>query len=165
MGKIHLILGPQGAGKSTYARQLALQENAVRFSIDEWMQQLFGPDLPKTMSLSWIMERVQRCETQIWATASQVCRSNGSAILDLGFTKMESRRNFRDLACQIGAEIRLHVLDAPHAVRKERVMGRNIEKGETFSFEVTPMMFDFMEKEFQRPTDEELGHAVIVQQK
>lgn len=43
-------------------------------------------------------------------------------------------------------------------------MNRNIEKGETYSFEVTSMMFDFMEKEFQRPTDEELEHAVIVEQ-
>ncbi len=49
-------------------------------------------------------------------------------------------------------------------MRKERVVKRNIEKGETYSFEVTPMMFDFMEKEFQRPTDEELERAIIVEQ-
>ncbi len=164
MENIHLILGPQGAGKSTYARRLAQQEHAVRFSIDEWMQQLFGPDVPKAMSLSWIMERVQRCEAQIWATASQVCMNNGSVVLDLGFTKIESRRNFRALGASIGAQVQLHVLEAPHAARKERVMNRNIEKGETYSFEVTSMMFDFMEKEFQRPTDEELEHAVIVEQ-
>jgi predicted kinase len=164
MGTIHLVLGPQGAGKSTYARKLAKQEHAVRFSIDEWMQQLFGPDVPKAMSLSWIMDRVQRCEAQIWAMATQVCMNNGSVILDLGFTKIESRRNFRALAATIDADVQLHVLEAPYAARKERVVNRNIEKGETYSFEVTPMMFDFMEKEFQHPTDEELEHAIIVEQ-
>ena len=164
MGNVHLILGPQGAGKSTYARRLAQQENAVRFSIDEWMQQLFGPDVPKAMSLSWIMERVHRCESQIWTTASQVCINNGSIVLDLGFTKIESRSKFRALSAGIDAKVHLHVLEAPHAARKERVMNRNIEKGETYSFEVTSMMFDFMEREFQRPTDEELEHAFIVEQ-
>jgi predicted kinase len=164
MGRIHLILGPQGAGKSTYARRLAQTEHATRFSIDEWMQRMFIPDLPKAMSLTWIMERVQRCESQIWATASQICANNGDVILDLGFTKIESRKNFQDLAAEIGAQTQIHILDAPHAVRKERVMGRNIEKGDTYSFEVTPGMFDFMEKEFQRPTDEERKDAMIVEQ-
>jgi predicted kinase len=162
MGNIHLVLGPQGAGKSTYARTLAKQEGAVRFSIDEWMQALFGPDVPKSMTPSWIMGRVQRCESQIWATASQISRLGGSVVLDLGFTKIENRKNYRRLAADIGSEVHLHVLDAPYAIRKERVMNRNIEKGETFSFEVTPMMFDFMEKEFQIPTEEELSHARLV---
>lgn len=162
MGKIHLVLGPQGAGKSTYSLQLAQQKSAVRFSIDEWMQSLFSPDLPKTMSLSWIMERVQRCEAQIWATASQIARAGGCVVLDLGFTKVESRKNFRRLAADIGAEVQIHVLDAPYPVRKERVRKRNLEKGETFSFEVTPMMFDFMEKEFQPPTEDELSLALTV---
>lgn len=159
MGKVHLVLGPQGAGKSTYSLQLAQQESAVRFSIDEWMQALFGPDLPKTMSLSWMLDRVQRCETRIWDTASQISQAGGCVVLDLGFTKIESRQNFRRLAADIGAEVQIHVLDAPYAVRKERVMNRNLEKGETFSFEVTPMMFDFMEKEFQGPTEDELRLA------
>jgi len=161
MGNLHLVLGPQGSGKSTYAQRLAKQEAAVLFSIDEWMQALFGPDLPKAMSFSWIMERVHRCESQIWVTAAQISRAGGCVVLDLGFTKRASRQSFRQRAAEIGAHVQLHVLDAPYAVRKERVMNRNREKGETFSFEVTPMMFDFMEKEFQQPTQEELSVALI----
>lgn len=159
VGTIHLVLGPQGAGKSTYSLRLAAQDGAVRFSIDDWMQRLFAPDLPKTMSLSWMMERVGRCESQIWAVASQVCLCGGSVVLDLGFTKHASRQHFRRLAADIGADVRLHVVDAPQAVRKARVMNRNVEKGDTYSFEVTPPMFDFMDREFERPTDEELQQA------
>lgn len=162
MGKIHLVLGPQGSGKSTYALELTREEGAVRFSIDEWMQSLFGPDLPGTMSLSWIMERVQRCEARIWDAASQISQVGGSVVLDLGFTKLESRDRFRRLASDIGAQVQIHVLDASCSVRKERVMKRNLEKGQTFAFEVTPMMFDFMDKEFEHPTEEELSQARIV---
>ena len=39
--------------------------------------------------------------------------------------------------------------------------GANVTKGETFSFEVTAGMFDYMEKEFQRPTDSELSKSII----
>lgn len=162
MEQVHLILGPQGAGKSTYAQRLAQETRAVRFSIDEWMQHLFAPDLPSTMSLPWIMARVGRCETQIWSTASQICRADGRVVLDLGFTRRHSRDTFRELAARIGAPVRLHVLDAPHALRKERVMRRNVDQGETFSFEVTPMMFDAMEQMFEPPTQSERAQALIV---
>ena len=35
-------------------------------------------------------------------------------------------------------------------------------KGQTFSMEVTPVMFEFMEKEFERPTKKELQDAIII---
>ena len=41
---MHLLCGPTGAGKTTYARELAEAESAVRFSIDEWMSALFWMD-------------------------------------------------------------------------------------------------------------------------
>ena len=41
-------------------------------------------------------------------------------------------------------------------------MKRNEEKGETFSFEITSRMFDFMEGEFDDPREKELAGSVIV---
>ena len=57
---IHLLFGPQGAGKSTIARQLAEQFRAVRFSIADWMGALLAPGMPQPLNLRWIMARVQR---------------------------------------------------------------------------------------------------------
>ncbi|MDQ3263265.1 MAG: ATP-binding protein [Myxococcota bacterium] len=42
MAHLHLIVGPVGAGKSTFARQLSRQQSSVRLSLDEWMAQLHG---------------------------------------------------------------------------------------------------------------------------
>lgn len=47
--QLHLVFGPQGAGKSTHARKLAEAEQAVHLAIDDWMGQLFGPDLPQPL--------------------------------------------------------------------------------------------------------------------
>ena len=161
MGTIHLVFGPQGAGKSTYSRQLATRVVGVRFSIDDWMGQLYGPDLPKPLNFSWIMERVQRCEQRIWVTATEVARTGGSVVLDLGFMKIKSRNSFLALAAADGHPTQLHFVSAPHDLRRSRVLTRNTERGETFSFEVTAPMFDFMEREFEPPTEQELASSTV----
>ena len=161
IGTIHLVFGPQGAGKSTYSRQLAARIEGVRLSIDDWMGQLYGPDLPTPMNFSWIMERVRRCEQRIWATATDIARTGGHVALDLGFMKVQSRRAFPALAAENEHPAQLHFVDAPHDVRRQRVLTRNTEKGETFSFEVTAPMFDFMEREFEPPTALELARSIV----
>jgi len=162
MTKIHLIFGPQGAGKTTYAKQLAVERKAVHLSIDDWMWKLFGEDMPKSMNLKWIMERVERCEKQIWATAQKIADCGSEVILDLGFTKVAKRKQFESLAAAQNYPTQLHYIYAPHAIRRQRVLARNVAQGDTFSFEVTPGMFDFMEGEFHRATDGELARAVVV---
>lgn len=162
MATAHIVFGSQGAGKTTYAKTLAEKENGVHLSIDEWMWELYGADLPKPMNLNWIMQRVERCEKRIWATAKQILRCGGDVILDLGFMKVKNREAFLALAREMGVLTQLHYVDAPYSVRFKRVMERNNEKGQTYSFSVTPMMFEFMEKEFEKPTETELREAVIV---
>ncbi len=69
--EIILVVGCTGAGKTTYARQLADELGGLRFSIDEWMMPLFGPDVPQPIQFAWMMERVNRCEAMIWIMAQQ----------------------------------------------------------------------------------------------
>ena len=162
MSKIHIVVGPQGAGKSTYSKKLSKEVNGVHLSIDDWMWALFGADLPKSMNLSWIMERVERCEKQIWETSKKITACGGDVILDLGFTKLAKRELFKTLANDHNISTQIHYVKAPHALRRKRVLDRNIEQGDTFSFEVTPGMFDFMETEFEQPTEKELVAAIII---
>lgn len=162
MSKIHIVFGRQGAGKSTYSKKLTKEIKGVHFSIDDWMWKLYGKDLPKSMNLKWIMERVDRCEKQIWEITNQISDCGVEAVLDLGFTKFEKRELFSSLAKDHNIPIQIHYVKAPHELRKKRVLERNIEKGETYSFEVTPGMFDFMEGEFEIPREKELKEAIII---
>ncbi len=161
-GNVHLVFGPQGAGKSTYSRKLARLNNGTRFSIDDWMIQLYGPDLPEPLNLNWIMTRVKRCEQQIWSTAKEVALNGGNIVLDLGFIKRTNRDEFLKLAQQLGLSSVQHYIIAPHDERRRRVLARNEEKGDTFSFEVTPMMFDYMEKETEAPSEVELSNSTVI---
>lgn len=159
MASVHIVFGPLGAGKSTLARQLNIKVNGVRFSIDEWMYRLYGPDLPDPISLPWILTRVRRCEDQIWQTSLQILASGRDVILDQGFMTEADRTRVRNLTIQAGYQVLSYFVDADPQVRRERVMQRNIDKGETYAFDVTGPMFDAMDARFERPTAQELKVA------
>lgn len=162
MSKIHIVFGPQGAGKSTYSKKLSKETKGVHLSIDDWMWKLFGEDLPTSMNLKWIMERVERCEKQIWEISTKIADCGCEVILDLGFTKLAKRQLFKTLANEENIPTQIHYVHAPHTIRRKRVLERNVEKGATFSFEVTPGMFDFMESEFEKPSEKELKDAIVI---
>lgn len=162
MNKLHIVFGPQGAGKSTYSKKMSAEVNGVHLSIDDWMWKLYGEDLPHPMNLKWIMERVERCEELIWSTSEKISKSGSEVILDLGFMKIKKRELFQSLAIEQNIPTQLHYIKADCSIRRKRVLERNAEKGETFSFEVTAGMFDFMETEFETPTEKELINAIVI---
>lgn len=150
-----LVVGCTGAGKSTYARALADQLGGLRFSIDEWMVELFWADSPQPIEFAWTMERVNRCEAQIFAMAKQAARRGVSAVLDLGFTTKAHRDKFRALGEEAGLSVAVHFVDVPAEERWRRVEQRNAQQGETYSLTVDRGMFDFMEGLWEPPNETE----------
>ena len=150
-----LVVGCTGAGKSSYARALADQLGALRFSIDEWMVALFWADSPQPIEFAWTMERVNRCEAQIFAIARQATTRGVPAVLDLGFTTKAHRDKFRDLGEQAGLSVAVHFVDVPADERWRRVEQRNAQQGETYSLTVDRGMFDFMEGLWEPPSEAE----------
>ncbi len=155
---IHLICGATGAGKTTYATQLAERLGGIRFSIDEWMEALFWADSPRPLDAAWSMNRVDRCYAQIWRVARAVAGRDVPCVLDLGFGRAESRRHFAALARDAGLATQLHFIDATPEQRWCRVEQRNAEKGETYQlgFDVTREMFDFVEGLWEPPDEAEM---------
>jgi predicted kinase len=159
----HLIFGPTAAGKSTYARKLATEVNGVRFAIDEWMHAMFGADVPKQMDMSWVMPRVARCQTQVWSVAEQILSSGTDVVLELGLLRKTDRDSIKAKVEKSGHIAVFHFVDADLPTRRQRVLDRNAEKGETYSFDVTTEMFEAMEHYFERPSESELSNSQLVQ--
>jgi predicted kinase len=158
---LNVIFGPCGAGKTTYAHTFARRDKAVAFILDDWMARMFGPDMPEPIEYDWMLERVARCEAQIWSVAAAVIGAGGSVILDIGLMRRADRARIREIAEATGLPLRFHFVDAPQEVRRARVAGRNVVRGENFAIEVSPDMFDFIEGVYEPPEPAELAGAVI----
>jgi predicted kinase len=155
--QVIIITGATGAGKTTYAHDLATRLGGIRFSIDDWMTNLYWMDSPQPIAFEWTMERITRCEAQILEQVAALADLGVPSILDLGFTRADHRARFADAAAKIGAAASLHWLDISPEERWHRVQQRNLEKGETFAMSVNRDMFDFMEGQWQAPSEEEIN--------
>jgi len=160
---VHVITGPTAAGKSTYALRLAVDTNGVRFAIDEWMHALFSPDMPATMDMAWAMTRVLRCQAQIWSVARQILAAGNDVVLEPGLLRKADRDAFSAKVEAAGHCARFYFVDAELSVRRQRVLQRNAQKGATYSFDVTPRMFEAMEAYFERPSEDEMARMNLVE--
>ncbi len=157
--RLIMVCGATGAGKTTYSIALSKEIQAVRFSIDPWMQTLFAKDM-KSLDYAWMLERVHRCYQQIWDVGAQILSLDGNVILDLGFTAKSQRDYFAERATAISVHSEVHYIDVPRDIRKQRVTKRNAEKDpDLYAFEVTDLMFNFMEPRFEAPDEIELTNG------
>ncbi|MCA3255110.1 MAG: ATP-binding protein [Alphaproteobacteria bacterium] len=154
---LHVVAGSTGAGKTTFAMELAARTGALRLSIDEWMHRLFGPDQPAEIRFDWMIERVNRCEAQMWSVIEGAAKLGVPVVADCGFTSRDHRTRWRDCAVAAGIPAMLHHVDVGVEERWRRVEQRNREKGPSFQFEVTREMFDFVETMWEAPTAEEIA--------
>jgi predicted kinase len=162
VGELHLIVGPVGAGKSTFARALCRKHRAVPLILDDWMARLFGADeRPPTGRVAWYLERRDRCLEQIWSLTEALCEVEARVVLEIGLIRREERAAFYRRVDDAGLALSVYLLDAPREVRRERVMRRNEERGETFAQVVPLEFFELASDMWEPPDDEELRERAI----
>lgn len=154
---VHLVLGPVGAGKSTFALALSQQHAAVRLNLDEWMATLFSADRPTTGVMEWYAARTARCIDQIWRITTGLVGVGSNVVLEIGLIRRADRDDFYTRIDAAGTALKVYVLDAPRDVRRARVEARNLEKGGTFSMVVPAHIFELASDLWEPPDDDEIA--------
>jgi predicted kinase len=143
-GRLIIVCGLPGSGKTTRAISLAERTGGIRFSPDDWMDAI-GIDL-------WDLERRRRIEALQWQVARQLLSVGGTAILEWGTWWRAERDKLRQEAQDLGASAELVYLTAPPEILFERISARGRED--------PPITREALHKwaaAFEEPTQEELA--------
>lgn len=152
MSALHLIVGLPCSGKTTLARQLERQHQAILLSPDEWQIRLFGRDLDHPQH-DWRHDSV---EDLLWNVAAKVLGHDIDVILDFGFWKRIEREDYRCRAAAVGAGCVIHYLDVPQDVLLRRLDIRN-ELLPDGTFYIPPEQLTEWFEHLEPPSAEELS--------
>ena len=145
------MVGLPCSGKTTYAKQLAENENALLLTPDIWQLRLFGQDFPG----KYHDERHTAIEHIMWDVAQRVLSLGTSVILDYGFWGKCERDDFRQRAKDLNVGFRIHFMDIPKEELLARLDERNKQDG-IESFHIPPVYLEEWYELFEPPTQEEL---------
>lgn len=151
MATLHLMVGLPCSGKTTFARQLARETNALLLTPDAWHLALFGDDVGHEEHDA----RHHGIEMIMWDVAKHILGLGGDVVLDFGCWARLERDDFRKRAQELGADFQLHYMDVPYAELYRRLEVRNRAPAEgVFVIPITEM--DAYISLFQPPTEDEL---------
>lgn len=154
-----LICGKIAAGKTTYARELCRQRNAVLLSCDEVMLTLFGPDAGEDHDR--LAAGVRRYLLQ---KALDILGIGTDVVLDWGFWRQEDRAEVRRFFAEAGFGCALHLVHPSEERRWAQIRGRNasVLAGETKAYYVDEGLYAKCDSRFQMPSDAEVDVRICL---
>lgn len=122
---VHALHGFIGSGKTTLARRLERELPGTRFTPDEWMVALYGPDWNAEKFLPAYARVIAVMEEQ-WTRALEL---GSSVVLDHGLWTRAGRDALRAKAAALGVPLTLYALSVPDREALRRVRLRNTRPG------------------------------------
>lgn len=153
---LHLICGPVAAGKTTYARQLARQKQAVLLSLDAAMLTLYGTIEGREAFLS----KQEICRNWLLDLAADSLQNKVPVVLDWGFWKHKDRLALVERFAQYGCSIEMIYLKTHDELRRKRLTQRN-ENSRTSDYVIEQKDFEFFNCLFEKPRAEDYPGVIF----
>ena len=155
MPTLHLLHGPPGSGKTTFARQLARELPAVRITPDEMMVILHGTNPPEAV----FRPANERIKALIWLQAEQALAAGVDVVLDVGYWGRAGRDEARQRAQALGALCQFYAMKCTMEEARRRVLARTATMPPGV-LEITGPTFDFLTRQFE-PMGADEPHIVV----
>jgi len=146
MAVLHLMVGLPCSGKTTKAKKLEKEHNALLLSPGALRLPLYGND---TSNLRF-------AESIMWDHASRVLSLGVDVILDFGFLTKKEREMFRARARGLGVDFKIHYMDVPVNELYKRLEKRN-KAAASQEFIISKEKMESYISAFEPPDQEELA--------
>ena len=149
---IYAVAGQMGSGKTTWARRLANEKNALFFSTDQWIANLGVP----IGSHEVYAKYYTGIRDRIFEVAQQALNLGIPVVFDFGVNQPKGRAGLKKFADSVGATVEIYHVSVPIQLCRERVKERNTNKPkDIYSFQFSDDDFDIISKNYEPPKSDE----------
>jgi predicted kinase len=120
---LYLTLGLPASGKTTAARRLELEHDALRLTKDEWMKALYGEQNPPSAS-----DVIEGRLIQIGLRALEL---GNNVVIDYGLWGRDERSALRQAAADRDAMVEVHYFEVSPAEQRRRLDQRQADEPHT----------------------------------
>ena len=120
---LFLTVGLPGTGKTTEARRIEVEQDALRLTKDEWVKALYGQANPPSAS--------DVIEGRLVAIALRTLELGVNVVLDFGLWGRDERSALRQAAADRGARVELRYSALTSEVQRRRLDQRQAEEPHT----------------------------------
>ena len=120
---LFLTVGLPSTGKTTAARRIEVEEQALRLTKDEWVKALFGPENPPSAQ--------DVIEGRLIEIGLRVLALGRNVVIDYGLWSRDERSALRQAASDLGANVELRYFELAPSEQRRRLDRRQAEAPHT----------------------------------
>lgn len=157
MAEVVMTCGKICSGKSTYARKLSKERNAVILSVDEITLELF-PEGVGEMHDAY----VERAERYLYRKSLEIVRTGTNVILDWGFWTRAEREYAREFYSSHNIASEIHYLEIGTELWHKRINDRNelVRAGKVSAYYVDEGLAEKFSAVFEEPEADEINYII-----
>jgi predicted kinase len=120
---LFLTVGLPGTGKTTAARRIEVEQNALRLTKDEWVKALYGRENPPSAS--------DVIEGRLIQVGLRALELGNNVVIDYGLWGRDERSALRQAAANLGARVEMRYFELTAAEQRSRLDQRLAEASTT----------------------------------
>ncbi|QLQ35431.1 AAA family ATPase [Micromonospora robiginosa] len=120
---LFLTVGLPCTGKTTAARRIEVEQQALRLTKDEWVKALYGPENPPSAQ--------DVIEGRLIQVGLRALELGTNVVIDFGLWSRDERSALRQAATDVGAAVELRYFAVTAAEQRRRVDRRQAEAPHT----------------------------------